>query len=133
MPSQQSVEAEVDLRVYRLVAIKKAAYRVARLMTVVIVPRGEHVALLQCQFPSGVDGTAAQERMRRFYEELLDQELREQVALRFLRGGPTRPACCAAHGGHRRGKLAVLSLKLGSFLRAVGDDDRRGEFVQMPL
>lgn len=72
--------AVLDLRVYRLSAIKKAAYRVAAQCTVVLGAEEEgrqHVSFLMK--PGSADH-ALLEAARAFFQELLDQELREQIA-----------------------------------------------------
>jgi His-Xaa-Ser system protein HxsD len=70
----------LDLRVYRLAAIKKAAYRFADRFTAMLEsPEGERLALA-LQFKASVTEVVAREAVRQFYQELLDQELREQIA-----------------------------------------------------
>jgi His-Xaa-Ser system protein HxsD len=66
----------LDLRVYSLTALKKAAYRLADRCTVVLSDVGETTvkASLLCAGPAGVD-----EHVRSFLDEALDQELREQI------------------------------------------------------
>ena len=75
-----SARANLNLRVYRLAAIKKAAYRVANRCTVMLdAPDGDNLPI-RILFKPGVDESAAREAVRAFFEELLDQELREHIA-----------------------------------------------------
>lgn len=81
------VRACVDLRCYRLAAVKKAAYRVARRCTVVLGADEERAdapdaALLPLtfHFRAETSETVALAAARAFFDELNDQELREQVA-----------------------------------------------------
>jgi His-Xaa-Ser system protein HxsD len=70
----------LDLRSYRLTAIKKAAYRFAdRFTTVLGSPEVDRVPLA-LRFRSGVAEATARECVRQFFQELLDQELREHIA-----------------------------------------------------
>jgi His-Xaa-Ser system protein HxsD len=74
------VDLRVDLRVYRLTAVQKAAYRLAERCTAALgAPDGEtlQVALL---FRPGTVEREAHETARLFLQELLDQELREKIA-----------------------------------------------------
>lgn len=69
----------LDLTVYRMAAIKKAAYRVADATVIHIgSPEAERVPVT-LTFAGNVSEGAAVETGRRFLRELLDQELREQV------------------------------------------------------
>jgi His-Xaa-Ser system protein HxsD len=75
-----TLDATVDLRVYRLSALKKAAYRLADRVTVVIgAPEGDLVHL-DFRFSPGTSEVARSEAIREFFQELVDQELREQIA-----------------------------------------------------
>ncbi len=73
----------LDLRTNRLTAVKKAAYRLADRLTVALgTPTADAPDLLPVTFlfkPRTSEATAA-EAARAFYQELLDQELREQIA-----------------------------------------------------
>jgi His-Xaa-Ser system protein HxsD len=73
-------EFEVDARVYRLAAVKKTAYRMADRFTVAIVDTSEHKHRLEARFKPGASDEQAREAVRAFHQELLDQELREQIA-----------------------------------------------------
>lgn len=75
-----AIELAVDLRVYRLAAIKKAAYRFADRFTAVLGSPENDRLPLSLRFKANVPETAAKEITRQFFQELLDQELREQVA-----------------------------------------------------
>jgi His-Xaa-Ser system protein HxsD len=73
------METSVALRSYRLIAVKKAAYRLARSCTVVLGdPEGETLPI-SFHFRDAIDESTARATVRRFFEELLDQELREQI------------------------------------------------------
>ena len=74
------VETTIDLRTYRLAAVKKAAYRFADRCTAVLgAPAGD--VLPACfRFRPGTPGPTALETVRAFFDELLDQELREEIA-----------------------------------------------------
>ncbi|RYG28603.1 His-Xaa-Ser system protein HxsD [bacterium] len=61
-------------------AIKKAAYRIADRCTVILQsPAGDELPVL-LTFKGGTTERAASSVVRSFYQDLLDQELREQVA-----------------------------------------------------
>jgi His-Xaa-Ser system protein HxsD len=74
-----SIRVTVDLGVYRLTAIKKAAYRFADRFTAVLGAPDQQALPLELIFRPGTSAAAASEATRMFFEELLDQELREQV------------------------------------------------------
>lgn len=75
------VQRTIDLRVYRLTAVKKAAYRVADRCTVALgEPSGHSLSVSFLPRATTPDPTVLDEAIRVFFEELLDQELREQVA-----------------------------------------------------
>jgi His-Xaa-Ser system protein HxsD len=70
----------IDLRTYRLAAVKKAAYRIADRVTVVLgVSDGERLQV-EFLFTQQTSEHGAAECIRLFFEELLDQELLEHVA-----------------------------------------------------
>lgn len=91
------IRFELDVRVYRLTAIQKAAYRLAGRCTAVIGAPGEHAVPVTLQFLAGTDSTHALSVAEEFFRELLDQELREQI------GEETRPlrALILAHAFSR--------------------------------
>jgi His-Xaa-Ser system protein HxsD len=70
----------IDVRVYRLAAVKKAAYRLADRCTAVIGSPDDHLLPVSLRFKPGTAEAAARETARAFFQELLDQELREQIA-----------------------------------------------------
>lgn len=70
----------IDLRVYRLAAVKKAAYRLAKRLTVVLGTLEQDCLSVTFRFSSATSRASADESVRLFYQELLDQELREHVA-----------------------------------------------------
>jgi His-Xaa-Ser system protein HxsD len=70
----------LDSRTYRLAAIKKAAYRVAALCTAVLEHADDDRIAVTFMFKPITSEAAASEAVRAFYQELLDQELREHVA-----------------------------------------------------
>lgn len=69
-----------DLRVYRRVAIQKAAYRYADRFTAIFGACEGEVLSARLQFKPTESASTAREAVRLFYQELLDQELREQIA-----------------------------------------------------
>ena len=69
-----------DLRVYRLTAIQKAAYRFADRFTAVFGVRADDSLPASLRFKPTASPATARESVRQFYQELLDQELREQIA-----------------------------------------------------
>lgn len=69
----------LDLRLYRLSAIQKAAYRLAAKFTVAMCEiRGDSLSVMLL-FPSGSRERDVAEAMNLFFRELLDQELREKL------------------------------------------------------
>lgn len=70
----------LDLRSYRLSAIKKAAYRLADRFTAVLGSPEHDRVPLALRFKPGIADAAAREAVRQFFQELLDQELREHIA-----------------------------------------------------
>jgi His-Xaa-Ser system protein HxsD len=95
--SDRCIAAKVDLRVYRLSAVKKAAYRIAEKCTVVLGALEGDVLSLEFRFASGTSDEDARTIERFFFQDLLDQELREQI------GEETRPmrALVLAHAFSR--------------------------------
>jgi His-Xaa-Ser system protein HxsD len=75
-----AVETTIDVRAYRLGAIKKAAYRLANRCTVVVGSPGEEIVPLTFRFRTGTTEETALEAVRAFFDEVMDQELREQIA-----------------------------------------------------
>jgi His-Xaa-Ser system protein HxsD len=74
-----SINAVIDLRLYRLAAVQKAAYRCADRFTAVLETQQDHILQVSLVFRPGTSESEALEGARFFYEELLDQELREQI------------------------------------------------------
>lgn len=75
-----AVHATIDLRTYRLAAVKKAAYRLADRCTAMLgTAEGEKLPVA-FTFKPGTSESDAREGVRLFYQELLDQDLREHVA-----------------------------------------------------
>lgn len=70
----------IDLRIYRLAAVKKAAYRLAARCTAVLGTPEDEKLPVTFTFKPGTDEVAGREAVRLFFEELLDQDLREHVA-----------------------------------------------------
>jgi His-Xaa-Ser system protein HxsD len=71
----------LDLRVYRLAAIQKSAYRCADRFTAILgSPEGDLIPVT-LQFRPNASAATAREAVRVFFQELLDQELREQIAV----------------------------------------------------
>ncbi|HEX7601643.1 MAG TPA: His-Xaa-Ser system protein HxsD [Polyangiaceae bacterium] len=75
-----SARAVIDLLVYRLAAVKKAAYRVADRCTVALGTPADEALPVEFLFAPGTSDSAARSAVRAFYQELLDQELREHIA-----------------------------------------------------
>lgn len=74
-----SARLTLDLRTYRLSAVKKAAYRLAGRFTAFLgSPEGETLPIT-LSFKPGTSEPVALETVRVFLEELLDQELREHI------------------------------------------------------
>ncbi|WP_233577530.1 His-Xaa-Ser system protein HxsD [Citreicoccus inhibens] len=73
------IQTLLDLRVYRLAAIQKSAYRFAEQFTAVFDSPKEERLPIRCIFAPTVTEQDALETLRLFFQELLDQELREQV------------------------------------------------------
>ncbi|WP_338864764.1 His-Xaa-Ser system protein HxsD [Myxococcus stipitatus] len=73
------VQAVLDLRVYRLAAIQKSAYRFAERCTAVFGSPDTNQLPIRFVFALTITEKDALETMRLFFQELLDQELREQV------------------------------------------------------
>lgn len=69
----------IDLKVYGLTAIKKAAYRLANRCTVVFGEVEGDAVSLSFQFGAGTNDAAATEAVRLFHQELLDEDLRERI------------------------------------------------------
>ncbi len=78
------VSLQLDLRAYRLSAIQKTGYRLAKEFTLVIDAPSDTTVHVELLFKAGVVEREAVSAAQRFFEELLDQELREQI------GGETR-------------------------------------------
>ncbi|MGN6108231.1 MAG: His-Xaa-Ser system protein HxsD [Kofleriaceae bacterium] len=70
----------LDLRVYRLSAVKKAAYRLAHQFTALIGVPDDYLLGIRLKFKPGTSEASAHEAARSFFQELLDYELREQIA-----------------------------------------------------
>ncbi|WP_223641930.1 His-Xaa-Ser system protein HxsD [Corallococcus sp. EGB] len=69
----------LDLRVYRLTAVQKASYRFAEHFTVLLGAPEEHRLSVTCLFRPDTREPEALDAVRRYFQELLDQELREQI------------------------------------------------------
>jgi len=75
-----AVRFDLDLRVYRLTAVQKTAYRLARRCTAALGPMRDETLSVSLTFASGTREAEALDAARAFFRELLDQELREKVA-----------------------------------------------------
>lgn len=73
------IRATVDVRVYRVTAIQKTAYRMAERCTAVLGSLAEDHLPVTLVFSRPIDERQAREVARLFFQELLDQELREKV------------------------------------------------------
>ncbi|WP_225408637.1 His-Xaa-Ser system protein HxsD [Stigmatella hybrida] len=69
----------LDLRVYRLAAVQKASYRFAEHFTVVLGTPDGQLLPVTCLFRPDTREAEALNVVRRYFQELLDQELREQI------------------------------------------------------
>ena len=78
------VRVQIDLNVYRLAAVQKTAYRCADRCTAVLDTPDENKLPVTFVFRPETAQKDAHEAVRLFFQELLDQELREQI------GGETR-------------------------------------------
>jgi His-Xaa-Ser system protein HxsD len=75
-----ALRAEVDVRCYRLSAVQKAAYKLAEKCTVVLGGVDVNSLPITFLFPRATSETEATEIARLFFQDLLDQELREHIA-----------------------------------------------------
>lgn len=75
-----SIPLAIDLRNYRLSAVKKAAYRFADRFTAILGSPDAERLPVSLRFKSNVSESTAREHARQFFQELLDQELREEIA-----------------------------------------------------
>jgi His-Xaa-Ser system protein HxsD len=85
----RTLETHVDTRQYRTLCVQKAAYRLAEKCTVVLGSSEGDLLPLAFWFRLGTSEDAAEEAVRLFHQELLDEELRaviheETNALRAL-------------------------------------------------
>ena len=71
---------EVDLQVYRLSAAKKTAYALAEKATAELVQPNSGKLDVHLRFKRPMPRCDVDEVVRQFFQELLDQELREQIA-----------------------------------------------------
>jgi His-Xaa-Ser system protein HxsD len=71
---------DLDVRTYRVVAVQKAAYRLADRCTVVLGARTETSLAITLVLRPGISERVAADLPRLFFQELLDQELREHLA-----------------------------------------------------
>jgi len=74
-----AIHTTIDLRSYRLTAVQKAAYRYAERCTAILGTSEKHLLPVTFLFPPSTVESAAREAVRMFFQELLDQELREQI------------------------------------------------------
>ena len=75
----RTLEVNVDTRLYRVLAVKKAAYRVAEKCTIVLGSPEGHLLPLTFSFRPNTGEQAAKEAFRLFHQELLDEELRAAI------------------------------------------------------
>ena len=74
------IDFVVDLQAYRLRAVKKVAYRLAAQCTALLGNVTDSSVSVALTFPRPTSEADALEVVRVFFQELLDQELREQIA-----------------------------------------------------
>jgi len=78
--ARDEVATVIDLRSYRLSAVKKAAYVVADRCTAILgTPEGDRLPIT-FRFKPGTAEAPALEAVRRFFQEALDHELREAIS-----------------------------------------------------
>ena len=70
---------DIDTRVYRIEAVKKAAYRVAHKCTIALGSPLQDRLPLSFSFRSGTTEEDAEEAVRLFHQELLDEDLRATI------------------------------------------------------
>jgi len=75
-----AISLVIDVRVYRLGAVKKTSYRVADRCTAILGVLDDHLLPVSLRFKPGTTEGTAREAARTFFQELLDQELRAQIA-----------------------------------------------------
>ena len=73
------IQTTIDLRSYRLTAVQKTAYRYADRCTAILGASDQQQLPVTFLFPPSTVESAAREAVRQFFQELLDQELREQI------------------------------------------------------
>lgn len=76
----QVIRTTIHLGTYRLTAAKKAAYRLAHRCTAVFGAIAEGSVPVTFTFAPGTGKAVAREAVRAFFQELLDQDLREAIA-----------------------------------------------------
>ena len=75
------VDFAVDLRAYRLASVQKTAYRLAARCTALLGNVTESSVSVTLTFPAATREAEALDVARLFFQELLDQELRERIAV----------------------------------------------------
>jgi His-Xaa-Ser system protein HxsD len=75
-----SIQVDVDVRVYRVSAVQKTAYRFADKCAVVMGALGANSLAITLAFRPAIQEREALDVARLFFQDLLDQELREQIA-----------------------------------------------------
>ena len=74
-----SISTTIDLTQYRVISVQKAAYRFAAKCTVILGQTTGTILPVTLQFSRQTTEDAALECARAFFQELLDQELREKI------------------------------------------------------
>jgi His-Xaa-Ser system protein HxsD len=74
------VHVTIDTRCYRLSAVQKAGYRLADRCTLMLGGLAADMLPISFAFPRPVEKREALDVVRMFFQELLDQELREKIA-----------------------------------------------------
>ncbi|MGC4067348.1 MAG: His-Xaa-Ser system protein HxsD [Polyangiaceae bacterium] len=77
---QGKARVSLDLRIYRLTAIQKTTYRFAREFGAILGPIDGDVLNATLEFPPAMPDAQVNRLLRSFFEDLLDQELRERIA-----------------------------------------------------
>ena len=73
------VRLSIDLQIYRLTAVQKTAYQFAREFGAVLGPIEGNLLTANLEFPPSMPREEVTTTLRAFFEELLDQELRERI------------------------------------------------------
>lgn len=79
MLSEKPFVLPLDLKIYSLEAIKKAAYRFADRTSILVKPESDHAVNVVFDFQESVDDEMIKTIISDFKNELLDQDLRLRI------------------------------------------------------